>query len=131
MTTVVRSTPTSARGDEHVPTPGAPPARGDVTIPVADGGRRLEPAEFAELFDRVRSWGPGVPGEDLGRAGHLGPEAVLAALSTIRVGESVSLALPVNTRPGPDNPRPALHHMVDRCDVPGGTGSPVNPLAVL
>lgn len=100
-------------------------------MPVADSGRQLEPAGFAELFDRVRSRGPGVAGEDLGRAGNLGPEAELAALSTIRVGESVSPALPANARPGPDNPRPALHHMVDRCDVPGGTGSPVNPLAVL
>jgi kynurenine formamidase len=121
------TTTTTAHTTTHVAMHhGAPePARSRraVLAPAVDRGRQFELAEFTELFDRVRTW-TGDDGtknssnaDQLGRAGRLGPEAVLSALAEVRTGESVSLAMPLNTRPGPDNPRPALHHMVDRCDV--------------
>lgn len=42
---------------------------------------------------------------------------MLAAVASVHTGERVSLALPINRAAGPDNPRPALHHMVDLGDV--------------
>ncbi|MGN6333824.1 MAG: cyclase family protein [Motilibacteraceae bacterium] len=84
-------------------------------------GPPLTRAEFDEIYDRLRRWG--APAQESGsvdqrgaRAG-LGPEQVLAALSVPRTGRTVSLALPLNRTAGPDNARPALHHMVDLGDV--------------
>lgn len=79
------------------------------------GGRHLSLAEFEVLFDEVRAREPAP--DDRGRAGRLGPAAALAALGAVHAGEVCSLAMPVNTVPGPDNPRPAMHHMVDRTDL--------------
>lgn len=95
--------------------------------PVIDRGRQFAFAEFADLFDRVRAWEGGSGADELGRAGRLGPEAVLSAFAEVRTGESVSLAMPVNTVSGPDNPRPALHHMVDRCDAAGCDADEAEP----
>ena len=88
--------------------------------PGADGalnGRPVDRDEFDALFDSLRRWRPGEPADPLGaRAGH-GREQVLAGTAVVRSGRTVSLALPVNRTAGIDNPRPALHHMVDLGDV--------------
>src|SRR3954470_23576117 len=74
-------------------------------------------AEFDALFDRLRRWGPGQPADERGAVAAVTPDVVRAALATPRSGRTVSLALPINRRSGPDNARPALHHMVDLGDV--------------
>jgi kynurenine formamidase len=47
-----------------------------------------------------------------------------SAASLVRAGRSVSLAIPINTIAGPDNPRPASHHMLQIYDVPNPDGEP-------
>jgi hypothetical protein len=74
--------------------------------------------EFAATFDRIRRWSPeGNAPDERGTAAAMSPDSVLAAIASVRTGERISLALPINRAAGPDNPRPALHHMVDLGDV--------------
>ena len=80
-------------------------------------GPALTRAEFDQLFDRLRRWVPGRLADERGTLTAVTPETVRAALAVPRRGRTVSLALPVNRNSGPDNARPALHHMVDLGDV--------------
>ncbi|MER6789596.1 cyclase family protein [Streptomyces sp. NPDC000658] len=52
----------------------------------------------------------------------LTPARVAAAAQEVRTGRTVTLAAPVETRPGPDNPTPAKHRMSGRPgeDAPDG-----------
>ncbi|MFE8014141.1 cyclase family protein [Streptomyces antibioticus] len=72
--------------------------------------------EFDALFDAVRAWGRWTPA-DRGAWNRVGAEQVRRAVAGVRSGVVVPLALPWDTRPGPDNPRPVLHHMTDLGDV--------------
>ncbi|MER6997190.1 cyclase family protein [Streptomyces sp. NPDC000410] len=47
-----------------------------------------------------------------GALSHLTPERVVSAAAEVRSGRTVSLAAPIDTRPGPDNPEPAHHRMI-------------------
>lgn len=81
-------------------------------------GPVVTPEEFAVLFDRIRRWpAEGAAPDEPGAAAAMGPDSVLAAVASVRSGQRVSLSLPINRAAGPDNPRPALHHMVDLGDV--------------
>jgi kynurenine formamidase len=78
----------------------------------AGAGRpALDAAEFESLYLRLRQvpgWGPA---DRRGALNHLTPERVLAAAGEIRLGRTVSLAAPIETRPTPDDPAPAIHEM--------------------
>ena len=50
------------------------------------------------------------------------PERISAAAALIRSGTSVSLALPLNTVAGPDNPKPVSHYMTMLPDADIGSG---------
>ncbi|WP_282696631.1 cyclase family protein [Streptomyces sp. CC208A] len=68
--------------------------------------------EFRELYARLRDRSA-VPAAD-GRPGalrHLTPERVAAAAAEVRTGRTVSLAAPIDTVRGPDDPEPAVHRM--------------------
>ncbi len=95
----------------------ASPRAGEGSIATPQNGPALDRAQFDEVFDRLRRWTHDRPADERGTLGALTPATVLAALSTPRQGRSVSLALPINRTSGPDNARPALHHMVDLGDV--------------
>jgi len=77
----------------------------------------LTAEDFAALFDSLAGWRQGQQVEEPGRLARRRPADVLAAFGAVRLGESVSLALPIDREAGPDNPHPALHHMVDQGDV--------------
>ena len=49
--------------------------------------------------------------DELGALHYLTPERVAAAAGLVRSGRTVSLSRPLNTKPEPDNPEPADHHM--------------------
>ncbi|MEU8972751.1 cyclase family protein [Streptomyces monashensis] len=72
--------------------------------------------EFDALFEAVRTWGRWAPA-DRGAWNRVTAEHVRRATAAARSGKVVPLGLPWNTVPGPDNPRPALHHMTDLGDV--------------
>ncbi|MFJ4318097.1 cyclase family protein [Streptomyces lavendulae] len=81
-----------------------------------DNGPAVPRREFDELFEAVRTWGrwpaPGRAAWNRVTADH-----VRAAASLVRTGAVVPMGRPWDTRPGPDNTRPALHHMSDLGDV--------------
>ncbi|WP_328296591.1 cyclase family protein [Streptomyces sp. NBC_00435] len=77
---------------------------------------RVSREEFDALFASLRTWGRWVPA-DRGAWNRVTPDHVRRAAALVRDGTTVSLGLPWNTRPGPDNARPALHYMTDLGDV--------------
>ncbi|MGW1164592.1 cyclase family protein [Streptomyces sp. NPDC002550] len=79
-------------------------------------GPAVSRREFDVLFEAVRTWGRWTPA-DRGAWNRVTADHVRRATAGVRSGVVVPLALPWNTRPGPDNRRPALHHMTDLGDV--------------
>ncbi|MFZ3474865.1 cyclase family protein [Streptomyces sp. 4.24] len=77
---------------------------------------RVSRAEFDALFASVRTWGRWTPA-DRGAWNRVTPDHVRRAAALVRDGTAVPLGLPWNTRPGPDNAKPALHYMSDLGDV--------------
>ncbi|MCX5422345.1 cyclase family protein [Streptomyces sp. NBC_00078] len=71
---------------------------------------RLTEDEFTGLYRRLLSraaWASG----DRGALEALTPARVVAATREVRTGRTMTLAAPVETLPGPDNPEPAKHRM--------------------
>ncbi|MEV6583973.1 cyclase family protein [Streptomyces sp. NPDC051582] len=77
---------------------------------------RVSRREFDAIFAEVRTWGRWTPA-DRGAWNRVTPEHVRRAAALVRSGTAVPLGLPWDTRTGPDNRRPALHHMTDLGDV--------------
>ncbi|WP_367322111.1 cyclase family protein [Streptomyces sp. HUAS ZL42] len=75
---------------------------------------------FRSLYRRLRSTAPGAM-SPRGALDTLTPERVLAAVHEVRSGRSISLAAPVNTVAGPDDPQPAEHRLTA---PPGGVPAP-------
>ncbi|MGW7791218.1 cyclase family protein, partial [Streptomyces tricolor] len=108
---------TSTSPDAPRPGPDAPgPGPADPGAAVAGNGPSVSRREFDALFEALRTWGRWTPA-DRGAWNRVTADHVRRAVAGVRSGVVVPLALPWNTRPGPDNPRPALHHMTDLGDV--------------
>ncbi|MFG2290375.1 cyclase family protein [Streptomyces sp. NPDC048595] len=71
----------------------------------------LSEAAFRSLYRRLRDQAREGLDQRRGALGRLTPERVVAAAAEVRCGRTVSLAAPIETTPGPDNPRPASHRM--------------------
>ncbi|MEU9987729.1 cyclase family protein [Streptomyces sp. NPDC048045] len=89
--------------------PGAGPAG-------TGNGPAVSRREFDATFQSVRTWGRWASA-DRGAWNRVTADLVRRATATVRSGTVVPLSLPWDTRPGPDNRRPALHHMTDLGDV--------------
>jgi len=74
-------------------------------------------AEFDRLFEKVCNWGRWGPDDQLGTLNYITRDHIRAAATLVRTGRSVSMAVPINTVAGPDNPRPAFHYMVQAYDT--------------
>ena len=81
-----------------------------------DNGPALTKDEFEAEFRRLRRWS-GPDTDERGTLAGLTDRHRLNALAAARTGRAVSLAMPINRDSGPDNSKPALHHMVDLGDV--------------
>lgn len=57
-----------------------------------------------------------------GALAHLTSERVVAAAAGVRHGRTLSLAAPIETRPGPDDPQPAVYRLT--APTPPETGTP-------
>ncbi|MFF3937240.1 cyclase family protein [Streptomyces phaeofaciens] len=79
-------------------------------------GPAVSRSEFDALFEAVRTWGRWDPA-DRGAWNRVTADHVRRAAARVRSGKVVPMALSWDVRPGPDNPRPALHHMTDLGDV--------------
>ena len=75
------------------------------------GAGRMTEAEFRSLNQRLRDGLPWGPEDRRGALNYLAPAQTLAATREVRLGRSVSLAAPVETRVTPDDPDPARHLM--------------------
>lgn len=84
--------------------------------------REMSAAEFDQLFQSVSNWGRWGPEDERGTLNYITPDHVRRAASLVRSGRTVSLSLPINTTPGPDNPRPPAHYMVRTYDSPAEAG---------
>ena len=85
------------------------------------GPPRLTKDEFGVLHRHLLSraaWASG----DRGALEALTPARVVAATREVRTGRTVTLAAPVETLPGPDNPEPAKHRMSGRPDEDTSSG---------
>ncbi|UTP38212.1 cyclase family protein [Phenylobacterium sp. LH3H17] len=94
------------------------PRRGDHSLAMSH-------AELEALFDQVSNWGRWGDDDERGALNHIGPAEITAAARLVRDGRTVSLSRDFPTRPGPENPWPAQHHMLiggDDCCVPGVEG---------
>ncbi|WP_369275418.1 cyclase family protein [Streptomyces sp. R11] len=81
----------------------------------ASAPERMSEAAFRALYRRLREQAQGTGGHR-GALGRLTPERVVAAVGEVRTGRTVSLAAPIETEPGPDNPQPASHRMIAPTD---------------
>lgn len=103
-------------------TAAADPRRGDHPLAMSD-------AELRALFGRVSNWNRWGADDERGALNHIGPAEIRAAAAEVREGRTVSLSREFPTRPGPENPWPAQHHMLiggDDCCVPGIDGLQVS-----
>jgi kynurenine formamidase len=67
--------------------------------------------QFSALFKDLSRWGRWGDDDERGALHLLTPARVAAAAGLVRHGVTVTLSLPVNTRAGAHNPKPADHHM--------------------
>ncbi|MFF4487847.1 cyclase family protein [Streptomyces sp. NPDC001544] len=84
--------------------------------------QRMSEADFRALYRRLRELARSGADQPRGALGHLTPERVVAAAAEVRRGRSLSLAAPIETEPGPDNPQPASHRMT--ASAPGEADAP-------
>lgn len=94
------------------------PRRGDHPLAMDD-------AELKALFEQVSNWGRWGDDDERGALNLIGPAEIVAAAKLVRDGRTVSLSRNFPTRPGPENPWPAQHHMLvggDDCCIPGIEG---------
>ncbi len=85
------------------------------------GDFAVSEAEFRALYERLRrtsAWGPG---DRLGTLNNISAAELVAAASDVRSGRTVSLAAPIESRAGPDNPDPAVHQMCRSAGHADGT----------
>jgi kynurenine formamidase len=79
---------------------------------------RLSEGEFEALFNSTRNWGD-FPADKLerGSLNYITDQQVRDSSALVKNGAVVSMALPWNTVPGPDNHKPALHYMTEIGDL--------------
>lgn len=101
-------------------------AEADIADPRRGPHRQaMSDAQLKALFDQVSNWGRWGTDDQRGALNHIGPAEVFAAAALVREGRTVSLSRDFPTRPGPENPWPAQHHILmggDDCCVPGVEG---------
>src|SRR6185437_4042985 len=73
---------------------------------------RLSAAEVKELFEKLSNWGRWGKDDERGALNFITPQKRTAAGRLVQSGETVSMALPLATTSGPDNPTPVTHVML-------------------
>src|SRR3982074_2699534 len=74
------------------------------------------------MFDAVKNWGRWGSDDERGTLNYITAEHVKRAAGLVKSGRSVSMAIPINTVAGPDNPHPAIHYMTQMHDWDIGSG---------
>jgi len=81
-------------------------------------------SEMRALFDRVSNWGRFGAKDERGTLNYLTHEKTAAAARLVKKGRAISCARNFPVQPGPENPTPALHHIVVGGDDPCAHGIP-------
>ncbi len=84
--------------------------------PAESAEHGVSQAEFRKLFERFRKVVPWGPTDQRGALNQIKPHMVLAAVSEVSAGRSVSLAGPIEHREALDNPDPCQHMMTQAGD---------------
>jgi kynurenine formamidase len=82
----------------------------------------MDSAAFSDLYQRLRRATPWGPDDRRGGLNYITPAQVLTAAGEVRLGRTVTLEAPIQTRAAPDNPQPAVHEMIatgDQADPAG------------
>jgi kynurenine formamidase len=88
------------------------------------GADPISIADFERMFESVKNWGRWGPDDERGTLNYIGSSQVRAAAGLVRTGRQVSMAIPINTVCGPDNPSPAIHLLVQGHDIASGVPGP-------
>jgi len=86
--------------------------------------RHVTQAEFEKLFESVCNWNRWGSDDEKGTLNYITADHIRRAAGLVRSGRPVSMAVPINTVAGPDNPRPATHYMVQSFDIHSEQGEP-------
>jgi kynurenine formamidase len=78
--------------------------------------------EFGALFSALRTWGEWGDRDERGAMNYLQPDGVASAARLVRDGTSISLSLPLDTKPAAHNPEPAVVRMTTHSGVDADTG---------
>jgi kynurenine formamidase len=81
-------------------------------------------AQMQAIFRAVSNWGRWGAEDERGTLNYLTPARTAAAAKLVRYGRTVSCARNFPVQPGPENPTPALHHIVVGGDDPCTHGIP-------
>ncbi len=73
---------------------------------------RFRAAEVKGLFEKLSNWGRWGKDDERGALNFITPQKRAAAGRLVQSGETVSMALPLATTSGPDNPTPVTHVML-------------------
>src|SRR5262249_55302142 len=76
-----------------------------------------------EIFEAVKNWGRWGPDDELGTLNYITGDTVRAAAALVRSGRRATMAIPMNTAAGPDNPSPVIHHVVQGHDIDIGSST--------
>ena len=82
---------------------------------------RVTLQEFDEIFQAVKNWGRWGDDDELGTLNYITPGTVRAAAGLVRSGRRATMAIPMNTAAGPDNPSPVIYHVVQGHDIDIGS----------
>ncbi|MCU1398539.1 MAG: Cyclase [Acidimicrobiales bacterium] len=81
-------------------------------------------AELDRIFEAVKNWTTWGADDERGALNHLTDAHRAHAATLVRTGEAVSMAHDLTTRPTPETPSPAHHHMLSSGDALGSSGVP-------
>lgn len=87
---------------------------------VATGPTPVSAQQFADLHEACKHWGRWGPDDQRGAINFITPDHVRGATASVRSGRTVTCSWPLDTKAGPDNPKPVVHHMTMLQDVPIG-----------
>ncbi|MEO6124248.1 MAG: cyclase family protein [Ilumatobacteraceae bacterium] len=81
-------------------------------------------AELEQIYQSVKNWTRWGTDDERGALNHLTDAHRAAAAALVRTGRAVSMAHDLTTRPTPETPSPAHHHMLSSGDALGSSGVP-------
>jgi kynurenine formamidase len=84
---------------------------------------RVSLQEFDEIYESVKNWGRWGEDDELGTLNYITPDVVRAAAGLVQSGRRATMAIPMNTVAGPDNPSPVIRHVVQGHDIDIGSSS--------